>query len=227
MDRVFNSMRYSGECGVRFSDKRIRALIELSGKGNDVLDLGCGDGALAEMIRAAGNKVTGIDVSGPAIEKARSKGIRVYDNDLNTEWAGLIEEKFDAVVCGEVIEHIFDTDRFLRNIYAVLKEEGRLILSTPNLAALGRRLFLLLGINPHIELTARKEDAGHIRYFTPGSLRRLLKENGFEVISSRSDYMSFYTQGRMRCAFLARLFPALGNSLIVECRKLPKDVQHI
>lgn len=219
MDKSFNSMRYSGEYGIHYTDQRIRALIDLAGNGQTVLDLGSGDGALAKMIEASGNKVVGVEVSALAIEKARAKGIKVYDRDLNKDWAGSIEEKFDAVVCGEVIEHIFDTDKFLRNIYEVLKEQGRLIISTPNLAALGRRIFLLFGINPHIELTARKEDAGHIRYFTLGGLRRLLRENGFEITKFRSDYISFYTKGRLRCAFLARLFPILGNSLIVECRK--------
>jgi hypothetical protein len=88
------------------------------------------------------------------------------------------------------------------------------------LASLGRRIFLLLGINPLVELTARKHDAGHSRYFTFASLRRLLKENGFIITKFRSDYVNFDKTGKFRSSIMADLFPTLGSSLIIECKKL-------
>ncbi|MEI6631531.1 MAG: class I SAM-dependent methyltransferase [bacterium] len=223
MDKLFNSMRYSKDQDYLIGDsgKRIRILLDLIGTNKTVLDLGCGDGLVAGQILKNGNEVAGIEVSEFAIKKAKEKGIKVYDCDLNFDWSNLIKEKFDVVLCGEIIEHIFDTDKLLRNIYSVLKEGGVLILSTPNLAALGRRIFLLFGINPLTEVTARKYDSGHIRYFTLGSLKKLLKENGFMLKEFKSDYVSFYTKGRLRCGIMADLFPALGNSLIIECKKLP------
>ncbi|MBM3255081.1 MAG: class I SAM-dependent methyltransferase [Candidatus Omnitrophica bacterium] len=223
MDKLFNSMRYSADEDYLIGDsaKRIQILLNLIGKNKKVLDLGCGDGLIAGQILKNGNEVAGVEVSEFAIKKAREKGIKVYDYDLNSDWGNSIKEKFDLVLCGEIIEHIFDTDKLLHNIYSVLKEGGLLVLSTPNLAALGRRVFLLFGINPLTEVTARRYDSGHIRYFTLASLKKLLKENGFIVTKFKSDYVSFYTKGRLRCGILADLFPAIGNSLIVKCKKIP------
>lgn len=221
MNKLFNSMHYSKDYVIGDSDKRIAILLNLIGKNKVVLDLGCGDGFISELILKNGNEVVGIEVSEFAIKKATEKGIKVYDCDLSSDWNNLIEKKFDVVLSGEIIEHIFDTDKFLKNIHSVLKEDGVLILSTPNLAALGRRIFLLFGINPLIELTARKYESGHIRYFTLGSLKKLLKENGFIITKFRSDYVSFYKNGKLRNSVMADLFPAFGNSLIVECKKLP------
>jgi methionine biosynthesis protein MetW len=221
MDKTFNSMRYSEDWTIDDSDKRISIFLGLIGKGKRVLDLGCGDGFVCEMLLKNNNEVVGVEVSEAAIKKAKNKGIKVYDCDLSSDWSSLVEGKFDVVLAGEIIEHVFDTDKFLRNVRSVLKEEGRLILSTPNLASLGRRIFLLFGRNPLIELTARKDDAGHIRYFTFGSLKKLLEENGFKLISFRSDYVNFDKAGKVRSSLMANLFPTLGSSLIGECRKIP------
>jgi len=64
----------------------------------------------------------------------------IHDLDLNDNWSKSIDKKFDFVIAAEVIEHIFDTDKFLNNIYAVFKKSGEIVLSTPNIDSLPRRL---------------------------------------------------------------------------------------
>lgn len=219
MNQDFNTLRYSDE--FRIEPVRTGIVLDWIGTGQRVLDIGCGDGCFAELIRRHDNTVSGIEHAAGAVRRARAKGITVHEADLNTDWQQGITERFDVVWAGEIIEHVFDTDRFLRNIHTVLRDNGRLVLTTPNVASLGRRLLLLVGHNPLLETTARTTDAGHIRYFTFPTLARLLNENSFAVLRHTSDVVNFDAAGRLASRTLARLVPALGRSLIVEARKLP------
>lgn len=199
---------------------RVNKTVSLVGSNKKVLDVGCGFGYLTKIILNNNNDVSAIETSDEAIKYIKSLGIKVYDYDLNLDWAEKIKDKFDVVVNTEVIEHVFDTDKLLNNIYKVLKKGGYLIISTPNVASLGRRLMLLFGVNPILEYTSRKKDAGHIRYFTHKNLSELLKEHGFEICEYYSDYVNIFPSGKYASGFLAKLFPTLGRSLIIKARKL-------
>lgn len=200
-------------------DGRILKTIKMVGKNKKVLDVGCGYGHLTKLIKEMGNKVKCIETSDNAIKHIKKIGIEVFDMDLSTKWGDNIKEKFDVVVCTEVIEHVFDTDNLLENIYKVLKTGGHIIISTPNVASFGRRFMLLFGINPILEFTTRKYDAGHIRYFTFSDLENLLKEHGFKVVESHSDYINFSKNGNIASIFLANIFPKFGRSIIIKARK--------
>jgi len=198
---------------------RIQKILTLVGSHKKILDLGCGDGFLMQKIKRNNNTVFGIDIASKALEKSQKKGLSVFDLDLNTNWSKGMEEHFDSVVAGEIIEHIFDTDLFLNNIYKVLKKNGTLILSTPNIASLARRIMLLLGINPLIEVTARRYDAGHIRYFTFKSLKNLLYENDFSIMHFTSDSINFDKKAFFKSKILAEIFPTFGKTLIIKAAK--------
>jgi len=221
MNKKFNSVRYSSDLDINSVEEiRINKLLKLIGKNKSVLDLGCWDGSISEIIKKNTNTVAGVEISDNAIKKTREKGIEVFDLDLNSDWQESIKERYDVVFAGEIIEHIFDTDRFLQNVYKVLKNEGCLVLSTPNIASLGRRVFLLFGLNPLIETTARGGDAGHIRYFTFNTLERLLKDNNFVITNYTSDCVNFDRNGLIRSSLLSDIFPKLGRTLIIKATKL-------
>lgn len=220
-DKKFNSIRFAKDFVVFPSDEvRLIKVLNLIGAKKKVLDVGCGDGFMMEKIQAQENQVEGVEVSTPAIKKARQKGLKIYDVSLSyRDWAKTIHKKFDIVWAGEIIEHIFDTDLFLENIKQVLVKKGELIISTPNVASLGRRLLLLFGGNPVLETTARKYDAGHIRYFTFDTLRKLTEEHGFKVVSMQSSVVNMSLTGRFYSKLFADLFPKLGNTIIVKAVK--------
>ena len=213
----FNSIRYSNEQPIEFSEQvRVHTAINLIGTGKRVLDIGCWDGSISLLIKNQGNEVYAFENSREGIKKAQQKGIIVKEFNLEErEWPDF-GFKFDAVFAGEIIEHVFDTDLFLQNIKGILKPKGILVLTTPNVAALGRRLMLLLGINPYLETTARPHEAGHIRYFTKADLSSLLKENGFHIDTFCSDIVNFTASGKYYSKLIPQIFPALGRSLIVK-----------
>jgi 2-polyprenyl-3-methyl-5-hydroxy-6-metoxy-1,4-benzoquinol methylase len=221
MNKEFNSSHYTVPIVLNeFSEDRLNAIFKMIGSGKEVLDLGCWDGSISELIKNKGNQVEGIEISDYSLQKARAKGFTVYDLDLNSRWSEGVPKKYDAVFGGEVIEHIFETDIFLEEIYKVLKDDGFLVLSTPNLAAFGRRLLLLLGLNPLTELTTRNNEAGHLRYFVHGTLKKLLLEHKFEITEFTSDVVNLEPKGLIRSSRLAKMFPAFGRSLIVKAKKI-------
>jgi 2-polyprenyl-3-methyl-5-hydroxy-6-metoxy-1,4-benzoquinol methylase len=122
-------------------------------------------------------EVEGIEISKKAVKIGQKKGLKIKIADLHQSFP-YNKNTFDTITAGEIIEHIYDTDFFLEEIKRVLKPNGFLILSTPNIATFGRRLMLLFGINPLIE-TSLDQASGHIRYFTKKSLEDLLKKHGF------------------------------------------------
>jgi 2-polyprenyl-3-methyl-5-hydroxy-6-metoxy-1,4-benzoquinol methylase len=74
-----------------------------------VLDIGCGDGFFSQRIaQATAAQVSAVDISFEAIERARARGIDAWQCDLNMAALPFDAERFDLVVCAEVIEHVLD-----------------------------------------------------------------------------------------------------------------------
>ena len=96
-----------------------------------ILEIGCSGGPLMQRLRAAGYaNVTGIDVSGPAIELAQARGVphvAVMDGAA-LEFA---DARFDLVIASDVLEHIEDEARALREWARVLRPGGWLLVFVP------------------------------------------------------------------------------------------------
>lgn len=184
-----------------------------------ILDLGCYDGTFLSLIKNRKNDFYGIEASDYGFQEAKAKGIKV-DKFFMRDGVKLPFENdfFDLVIIGEIIEHIYDTDFFLTEIKRVLKKSGYLLVSTPNIASFGRRLMLLFGFNPIIEVSPNLSDSsGHIRYFTFKSLKGLLEKHNFRVIRSKSDVVNFSSNGRLKSYLIPKLIPSLGQSIIYLC----------
>lgn len=199
---------------------RLEKIIEFVGLDNKVLDIGCYDGTVGSKLIKKGNDVYGIEINQEVIEIAKQKGIKVIAQDIESRF-GFENNFFDVVVAAELIEHILDTDFFIEEIKRVLKAGGILVLTTPNIASLGRRLFLLFGKNPYFEASLGyppEAHAGHIRFFTKDLLFGFLKHKGFEILKFTSDVINFDSSGKIASKLFADLFPKLGRSLIVKAR---------
>ncbi|MFA5792114.1 MAG: class I SAM-dependent methyltransferase [Candidatus Paceibacterota bacterium] len=214
----FNEQRYADSPLGLPDRERVKIILELVGSGKSVLDVGCGNGEIGKLLIGNNNKVSGLDISETCVKKANKSRVTAVVCDLETEDVPF-KEKFDVILAAEVIEHIVDTDVFLKKIYKSLKSDGILVLTTPNLASFGRRLLLLVNKNPHMEVSLEKYSAGHSRYFIKATLGWLLEKNGFEVVDFRSDVVNFNSSGTLRSVLLAKLVPTLGKSLILKCIK--------
>ncbi|MEK7595138.1 MAG: class I SAM-dependent methyltransferase [Patescibacteria group bacterium] len=215
----FNEKRYATHELGKPDDVRVKKIADLVGSGKTVLDIGCCDGYIGSFLIKNGNKVYGTDISKTCVDKANSKGLVAKFLDIE-KGAIPFNTKFHTVIAGEIIEHVTDTSGFLQKIKKTLKKDGELIITTPNTAALGRRLLLLFGKNPHLEVSFEPYSAGHVRYFIKESLIWLLEKNGFKVTHYTSDIVNFNASGSVSSKTLADLLPTLGKTLIVKSVKI-------
>lgn len=211
-----------------FTPERTQLLVEWVGSGRRVLDLGCYDGRDSKAIADAGNTVTGVEIHPRATDEARRRGIDVQSFDIATDEWPLPEEGYDVVIAGEIIEHLVDPDSFLQNVRRHLRKDGRLILTTPNVASLGRRLMLLVGKNPYLEFSSSDDingfpTVGHVRYFTKRTLVRLCSAHGFRLVRLTSDRLNI---GPFSSVRLAQLAPTLSWRFIAMFRLVEKADEH-
>lgn len=217
--KEFNNAVFNTESDDEWEARlRIKISLNMIGRGKKVLDVGCYDGFISEKIAKEGNDVIGLEISKEGVKSCNNRGIKCLEQNLEKKFP-FKENTFDVVFAGEIIEHVFDTDKLLQEIKRVLKPEGSLVITTPNIAALTRRLRLLLGRNPHIDIglisPQGEKSAGHIRYFTIKSLEQLLCRNGFKIERWRTDFILFYS---LRLVKLGKLFPSLGWGLLVNSK---------
>jgi len=208
------------------NDERIRAvlsLIDSCDKAINVLDIGCYNGEIAKKIKEKIGKnanVYGIDVADNLSDEVRKRGINYKVNDLN-KGIDFENNKFDIVFSGEIIEHLYDTDFFISEVKRVLKPGGILIITTPNLLSLGRRLCYLFGIGIFMEASLvfpiNPPVAGHIRFFTKKLLVDFMEFNNFELKKYVSDTVNF---PMFKCNFLVKIFPFFGHSIICKFKNI-------
>lgn len=147
-------------------------LKKLIGKNKTVLDIGCRDGALTKYF-VEGNKVLGVDIDDVALAETAKLGIETKKLDLNGDWSELAGRKFDVVVAGEVLEHLYYPDEQLKKISNLLNSNGMLIGSVPNAFSLRNRFRYLKGTKRHTPLS----DPTHINHFSSTDLSLILSHN--------------------------------------------------
>ena len=126
-------------------------ILELVGKNTNAvfLDIGCDDGSFSQDIV---NKISpiekyGIDINENRLKKAKQLGYKVVKGDLN-KGTGFPDGFFDVVIANQVIEHIFDLNCFVSEIYRVLKKDGYAIVSTELLNSWHNILATVFGYQP-------------------------------------------------------------------------------
>ncbi len=162
-------------------DRRARFVRGHVPAGARVLDVGCGEGAFASALAAAGATVTGIDVAREPLRRAASRDasldLRLVEAE-GTPWP-LADAEFDVVWAGEVIEHIADTAGWMSEVRRVLRSGGPLLLSTPDHGPLTR---LALGLSPRAFDRRFDPRSDHLRFYTRRMLATLLEDFRFEDV---------------------------------------------
>lgn len=149
--------------------------------GMRVLDLGCGNGSFAERFLQKGCHVVGVDLSETGIAIARETHphgrfeVLPVDDQVLTR---LGEEPFDVVVSTEVVEHLYDPRSYARGCFAAVRPGGQFVCSTPYHGYLKNLAISLANKwDRHLDPLW---DGGHIKFWSPRTLRKLLGEAGFE-----------------------------------------------
>ena len=131
------------------------------------LEVGCGSGEFAAHLAKLGNNGVALDISSEAIKLAKLKlkgtGVVAITTDFYK-----ITGQYDYVFCFEVIEHLKDDKKALKQIFSLVSVDGYFIFSVP----------------AHMSLWGRDDEwGGHYRRYEKKALSKLLKESGFRIIN--------------------------------------------
>jgi 2-polyprenyl-3-methyl-5-hydroxy-6-metoxy-1,4-benzoquinol methylase len=152
-----------------------------------ILDVGCGCGANARVVRARwpGARIIGVEPNAKAAAEARQVCDSVFHGTLE-EWLVSGEDipAVDAVVLSDVLEHIADPVQWLRTMASLPKlADATWIISVPNFGVWYNRLRTLGGRFDYA--WSGLYDRTHLRFYTRKSISRMLEYCGFEIIAMR------------------------------------------
>lgn len=132
-----------------------------------VLEVGCGDGTFAALLKKNGIDITGIDPSAKACQSAREKGIRVIEGRLTNKTS--IKNHFDGFAACQVLEHMSNPRQFLSDIQRMLSPGAVGMIEVPSLT------------NTMKDKRFYDFFPDHVAYYSIASLSRLLESVGFRI----------------------------------------------
>ena len=199
------------------------------GQTTRLLDIGSGAGVGAELLaRTLGvDHVTCVDISTGALGAVIQRGFSPIVASAEGSLLPFPDGSFDVVVLDEVIEHLVDTDSIMSEIHRVLRKDGQLVMSTPNLAAWFNRLALLVGYQPAYSEVSFKGVygrpgvgiVGHLRLFTRRALVGFVADKGFRLEAVGGvPFPELPRLVRPLDRFISR-FPGLAGGLVLVARK--------
>lgn len=175
-----------------------------------IIDVGCGKGLFLRDFTMGLRQQWGVQtIRATGIDLVRSPGdhfneicenFQFVEQNLDGQSLPFADQSFDFLCCNHVLEHIFETEKLIREFRRVLQPQGLCVISVPNTAAwINRFLFLFasqpLGSEVGTEKVTygfwpaslqhkleRFKPSGHIRDFTPRGLRDITTFCGFETV---------------------------------------------
>lgn len=201
-------------------------------EGKKVLHLGCTNwpytdeslkngSLLHARIAEKSAALFGLDADSSGLDRLRANGFEnVYAGDLERLDECGLDQKFDVVVAGEMIEHLDSPGLFLHGVKRFLENDSKLIITTIN--AYGALRFLIYGLRGK---GGQNEPVhpDHVAYYSYSTLRLLLERNGFRI----SEFL-FYDLGTEHRPYnravwnlandaTVRIFPQLSDGIIAVC----------
>ena len=187
-----------------------------------ILDLGCGSGKFLTQVAEVGGDVVGIEPSQELIDeafaRARSVGVAITIRRGTGESLPFPDGTFGFVNMAEVIEHVADPERVLREVWRVLKPGGGVYVSVPNRFGIYDPHYHAYFVNllprslaaPYLKLVSKEKDYSHnaedigqqsletMHYYTSRVIRRLGRSAGFAVIDTRESKIQAMPLSKIR-----------------------------
>ncbi len=211
---IYEAAKHPGDFKSSKIKKVIKIINELRKEKTDqkVLDIACNEGYFSEIF--FGFEYYGVDII--KVSETNPLKDRIKQADI-TNGFPYEDGFFDVVFASEILEHIFDTDFFLKECSRILNKKGVLILTTPNCVPLHSRVrTLIFGTRP-FSTESRVivgKTPGHIRAFTKGDLLGLFQDNNFKIEKMQGKEIKFIPFGKK----LADIFPSLSTGFVIKAR---------
>ena len=162
-------------------------ILQMTPDGSSVLDVGCACGDLgAYLFTHKGCSVHGLEYSAESIAVAKKTGAyaQIAQADLNIldKMPSSFPTMFDRIVFGDVLEHLNEPERVLKKFLPFLTENGRVIISLPNIAH--GSIIAQLMANKFTYMDYGVLDRTHVRFFTCESIAELMAASGLKILSA-------------------------------------------
>jgi len=168
-----------------------------------------------------GNKILEIGIQSYTLSNGKTLDFRKELNpdilcDLNKEKIPCKDNEFECIIAGEVLEHLDYPQKSLEEFYRILKDNGKLILSVPNVCSLINRINMIRGKLPSgcANPINKIDDTNHVNDFNKEVLIEILERVGFtiEIITSNG----IISKGQL---LTSRCPSSLGETLIIRAKK--------
>lgn len=212
------STRYRQDLSKGLFGKYLSAIRFLPASGR-ILELGCASGDFSRFLLDRGFEVVGVELDREAAQEARAANVEVLQMDLGSdEFPQATSARFDAVLAMDVLEHVAEPTRLLRNLRQSLRDSGRVIVTGPNVAYWAMRWALLRGCWQYVE--AGILDRDHLRFYTFDTWVELAESCGFDVVRSEACDGFIPLEHRwLKIPLLSRCVPAVKRLLM---RRYPR-----
>ncbi len=199
----------------------LSVLSNIDHKNKRVLDIGCGTGTTCFYFASKGSNVLGIDVSRNAIKLANTNakrlGLKTRTKFILASYPELdLKDKYDLIVCSEILEHIKDHEKALKKIHKLLLKDGLVVFSIPLTSSFLYRKKLLNKFD---------KEVGHLRRYDASGFIKLIKNSKFDIIKTKKnqgilrDYL-FTSTTRSIIVALANRFKVISDLLTFIDEKL-------
>ncbi len=166
---------------------------------------------------------------GPGMVKYNTKNCLLMTLDLKGPYSsvhGTAESLpfkgglFDLVISTEVIEHVRHPKRMLDEVRRVMKNDGKWLMSTPNVVTLANRIaFFFLGRFPPDRTLHDDHDVGHLHFWDRKYLLEVLNKNGFKVLQSWHKFLQISRKRYFTGSLTEKIFKNFCEQNIYLCQK--------
>lgn len=155
-------------------------IIGATPKNARVLELGCHNGYMSRYLKGRGCSVVGIDLRQDALESARRFCDQVFALDLDSFDKKIFAEPFfDCIVAADVLEHLKNPPDLLIKLRDILRPEGKIIASIPNITHVSLALMMLQGRFDY--RPSGLLDDTHLRFFSENGIYHLFESSGYFI----------------------------------------------
>ena len=171
---------------IRMWESRLNRINKLRPSGK-LLDVGCGEGLFLRLAQDNGWQIRGTELSLYASKFAsEALGTEIYCGQLHQ--ASFADNSFDVVTMWHVLEHVEDPKSYLEEVHRVLKPNGLLVLSVPNVNDLVMQLAYRATRRRKLKLFSVNDKEVHLYHFSAKTLRTYFDKTGFDCLRLSPDY---------------------------------------
>lgn len=161
-------------------NRRVPRLLNLVGQNKFVLEGGCYNGGISRHLSQQGCKVIGVELFEDVAKEAATFCEKVIVGNIEKEEIlNQIFAEYDVILLADIIEHLIDPEQILKKLKKMLKKNGYIVVSIPNIAYWEVRKNLLLGKFDYTETGIL--DKTHLHFYTRESAYRFFKQCELEV----------------------------------------------